>query len=214
MGKNRSKLMQLTKADTIINLDTLEEMKKLLAESTEHHKKVSEIKTPKNQIKQKMGMDYVEYPYMRRIADKYYPGWSWKVIKTELIGDKAFMVHGRLLWIDNGLPRQGDVTAAHRIQKKKDSDEYVDIGNDVKAANTDAIKKAFNMYLNIADDVYKAADTELDDNQKEVLINATKEISPEMENKIKNQIENLEIDKTNFDAALRKLRKLKENKNG
>ena len=47
---------------------------------TEKHKKVSNIKTPKPFIKKKMGMEYVEYSYMREIADKEYPGWSWKII--------------------------------------------------------------------------------------------------------------------------------------
>ena len=33
---------------------------KALSEITKHHKRVSDIKTPKAFIKQKMGMDYVE----------------------------------------------------------------------------------------------------------------------------------------------------------
>lgn len=140
------------------------------------HKKVSNIKTPKRYIKKKLNLDYVDYSYMRQVADEQYPGWSWNIIKTELIGDKAFMVHGRLLWIDNGLLRQGDVTAAHRIQRKTDNSDYVDIGNDIKAANTDAIKKAFNMFLNIADDVYKNTEIELfedKDKLKELILKVT-----------------------------------------
>ena len=74
-------------------------IKKALSRLTEHHKKVSEIKTPKPFVKQKMGMDYVEYSYMREVADKEYPGWSWTVIKTEFAGTEAYVVHGRL----NGL---------------------------------------------------------------------------------------------------------------
>ena len=100
-------------------------------------------------------MDYVEYSYMREVADKEFPGWSWTIEKTEVLGSAAYVVHGRLKWFDEGIWRQGDMCAAHRIQKKRGVDEFVDIGNDVKAANTDCIKKAFNQYMNIADDVYR-----------------------------------------------------------
>ena len=122
---------------------------------TAKHKKVSNIATPAPYIKKKMGMEYVEYSYMREVADKEYPGWSWTIINTENLGSEAFVIHGRLKWFDSGVWREGDMTAAHRIQKKRGTSEFVDIGNDIKASNTDCIKKAFNMYLNIADDVYR-----------------------------------------------------------
>jgi hypothetical protein len=62
------------------------------------------------------------------------------------------------------------MVAAHRIQKKRGTDEFVDIGNDVKASNTDCLKKALNMYLNIADDVYRNQVVDLDESEK-MLIN-------------------------------------------
>ena len=65
---------------------------------TEKHKKVSDMATPKPFIKKKMGMDYVEYSYMREIADKEYPGWSWTIQETEVLGSEAYVVHGRLKW--------------------------------------------------------------------------------------------------------------------
>ena len=37
---------------------------------TKKHKKVSNLTTPPFHIKKKMGMDYVEYSYMREVADK------------------------------------------------------------------------------------------------------------------------------------------------
>ena len=122
---------------------------------TKKHKKVSNLTTPTFYVKKKMGMDYVEYSYMREIADKEYPGWSWTIQKTEVLGSEAYVVHGRLKWYDEGIWREADMVAAHRIQKKRGTSEFVDIGNDIKASNTDCIKKAFNMYLNIADDVYR-----------------------------------------------------------
>ena len=159
---NKDEIM-LTGTDS---LNIINESLKLI---TEKHKKVSSITTPTPYIKKKMGMDYVEYSYMREIADKEYPGWSWNIIYTENLGSEAFVIHGRLKWFDSGVWREGDMTAAHRIQKKRGTDEFVDIGNDVKAANTDCIKKAFNMYLNIADDVYRnqVDDVELTDDEKD-----------------------------------------------
>ena len=139
----------------ITSVDNLEVINGIRLMITDKHKKVSRIKTPKPYIKKKMGMEYVEYDYMRSVADKEFPGWSWEVVSTEVLGSEAYVVVGRLKFYDEGIWRVGDVTAAHRIQKKRGTNEFVDIGNDIKAANTDAIKKAFNMYMNIADDVYK-----------------------------------------------------------
>ena len=176
---------------------------------TKKHKKVSNLDTPSPFIKKKMGMEYVEYSYMREVADKEYPGWSWTIQKTEVLGSEAFVVHGRLKWFDEGIWREGDMCAAHRIQKKRGIEEFVDIGNDVKAANTDCIKKAFNMYLNIADDVYRnqVEDFELSDDQKNEIIELAASIS---EDKLK-QITQLVNDKTihngNYNSSIAKLQR-------
>ena len=174
---------------------------------TDKHKKVSKIKTPKPYIKKKMGMEYVEISYMREIADKEYPGWSWLVINTEVLGSEAFVVHGRLKWYDEGIWREGDMTAAHRVQKKRGTNEFVDIGNDVKSANTDCMKKAFNMYMNIADDVYRnqIEDTELSKKQKKSLIDAAKAISTEKYDQVSTLIEEGDIYGGNYRSSLAKL---------
>ena len=205
---NKDEIM-LTGTDS---LNIINESLKLI---TEKHKKVSSITTPTPYIKKKMGMDYVEYSYMREIADKEYPGWSWTIINTENLGSEAFVIHGRLKWFDSGVWREGDMTAAHRIQKKRGTDEFVDIGNDVKAANTDCIKKAFNMYLNIADDVYRnqVDDVELTDNEKEELLLAAGSISDEILEKVKSKIDNLEIHKGNYKSSLAKLSRLSMEEN-
>ena len=205
---NKDEIM-LTGTDS---LNIINESLKLI---TEKHKKVSSITTPTPYIKKKMGMDYVEYSYMREIADKEYPGWSWTIINTENLGSEAFVIHGRLKWFDSGVWREGDMTAAHRIQKKRGTDEFVDIGNDVKAANTDCIKKAFNMYLNIADDVYRnqVDDVELTDDEKEELLLAAGSISDEILEKVKSKIDNLEIHKGNYKSSLAKLSRLSMEEN-
>ena len=92
----------------------------VLESITTNHKTVSSVETPKAYVKQKFdGMEYVEYSYMRDIANKYYPDWCWTVIKTEFAGTAAYVVHGRLSWTENGLKKWGDATASHRIQKKR-----------------------------------------------------------------------------------------------
>ena len=192
----------------LIENGSLTSIDKALNNITKHHKKVSDINTPKPFIKQKMGMDYVEYSYMREIADKHYPGWSWTVIKTEFAGTEAYVVHGRLKWFDNGVWREGDSTAAHRVQKKRGTTEYVDLGNDIKAANTDCIKKAFNMYMNICDDVYRnqVEDPELSDEQMKNLSDASKLV--EREDEIMSKVEEGVITAINYKAAMAKLERL------
>ena len=174
---------------------------------TEKHKKVSRISTPKPFIKKKMGLDYVEFSYMRDVADKEFPGWSWTIEKTEVLGSEAFVVQGRLSWYDEGIWRKADMVAAHRIQKKRGTNEFVDIGNDVKASNTDCIKKAFNMYLNIADDVYRnqVEDLELSDEQKNEILILAGDVSEERMEQVHDLIKDQAVNTANFNSSMRKL---------
>ena len=182
---------------------------------TKKHKKVSRIKTPKPFIKKKMGLDYVEFSYMRDVADKEFPGWSWTIEKTEVLGSEAYVVQGRLTWYDEGLWRKADMVAAHRIQKKRGTNEFVDIGNDVKAANTDCIKKAFNMYLNIADDVYRnqVEDLSLTDEQANDILVVAGDISEERIEQIHDLIKEQAINTANYNSSLLKLEREKEKLN-
>jgi hypothetical protein len=200
----------------IIDKSLVNDAKEMLSEITKHHKKVSDIQTPRHYIKKKMGMDYVEYSYMRSVADKEFPGWSWTVIKSEALSDFAYVVHGRLKWFDNGVWRQGDTIAAHRIQKKKGSNVYVDIGNDVKSANTDTIKKAFNMYLGIADDIYKnqVEDMELTKTQINDILNLADKVGQEYYDKVANAIDDGTIHSQNYKGMYIKTeKKIKGNDN-
>jgi hypothetical protein len=186
------------------SLENVNEIRKLI---TKKHKHVSNLKTPSPYVKKKMGLDYVEYGFMREIADKEYPGWSWTIVKTETLGSEAFMVHGRLKWYDEGIWREGDVTAAHRIQKKRGTDGFVDVGNDIKAANTDCIKKAFNMYLNICDDVYKnqVEDLTLSDDQKDTILLAAASVGERRLSEISGLVNEQVIHAGNFKSSLAKL---------
>lgn len=208
---------------TVQSRQSVKGIKDILKGVTEQHKAISKIKTPKVHIQQKPAgnnktLDFVGHPYMRDIANSEFPGWSWKIIKGEALGSEAYVVHGRLRWFDNGVWRDGDMVAAHRIQQKKDGSGFVDVGNDIKAANTDCMKKAFNVYLNIADDVYKAnikteeeierelEEKKLDGFQIERLTVLAK--GADKAQTIKNKIANGEIDKNNYEGAIAKLERL------
>ena len=186
----------------------IKEVNTALKAITKKHKKVSNIPTPKAFIKKKMGMDYVEYSTMRDVADKEYPGWSWTIISSESLGSEAYVVHGRLKWYDCGVWREGDMVAAHRIQKKKGTTEFVDVGNDIKSANTDCIKKALNQYMNICDDVYKnqVDDPELNDDQIETLRQLA--IKAQLTEKVMGQIKNGEVNNLNYKASKAKLERM------
>ena len=176
---------------------------------TAKHKKVSDMETPQHFVKKKMGMDYCEISYMREMAEKEYPGWSWTIISTEVLGSEAYVVHGRLKWYDEGVWREGDMVAAHRVQKKRGTGEFVDIGNDVKASNTDCLKKALNMYLNIADDVYRnqVEDLELSDEKKDAILEIAGECSKMRLEEIKKLIDNHTINNANYNASYAKLQR-------
>ena len=125
------------------------------------HKKTQSKETNPNHIKQKNGIDYVEFSYMRNEVDENYPLWSLIDLKfyPEFIAAGWVVVQGVLEWIEDGVRRRGSHAAAHRIQFKSGQpripENIVDLGNDIKASVTDLLKKCFNTYLSISDDVYK-----------------------------------------------------------
>ena len=197
----------------LMKVEQLDAIKSALKEVTRIHANISKKKTPKAYIKKKMGMDYVEIGYMKALADKEFPGWSWEIVKSEALGSAAYVVHGRLKWYDNGVMRTGDMVAAHRIQTKKGSSgEFVDVGNDIKSANTDCMKKALNMYMNIADDVYRNQyeDPELTDDQVKAITKLAGEISDEEFVKIDTLIQEKKLNALNYKASFAKLKRLKE----
>ena len=187
---------------------TFEDVSKSLSKITEQHKAIGRIETPKGLIKKRQGFDYVELSYMKNMANEQFPGWSWTIISSEALGSNAYVVHGRLKWIDNGLWRQGDMVAAHRIQTKRGTNEFVDIGNDIKSANTDCMKKALNVYMDIAADVYRSEDPSLDDDQIEKILSLAKKIDKETVAMIDNKIFTGEINSNNYKASVAKLERI------
>ena len=172
------------------------------------HNAISQVDTPNIYVKDKGGFDYVDEGYMRHLLNQHYPIWKWEVIKYEFIGDKVITVHGRLTVIDNGVERSFDGIDAHRIAVSKRDNSYVDLGNDLKAANSDAFKVAVNRLCNIADDVYRKRieDISLDKSQLQRIEAKLKKVKDnKVVNKIRKSIEGLTINSKNLEATLRRI---------
>ena len=179
----------MSRENSLMDLDNglhgnSKDVQEALKTITDRHTEISNIPTPKAYQYKKQDFDYVKIEYMRALANKHFTTHSWRIISTEVLGSEAYVVHGRLSWHEetNGVmvERTGDMVAAHRIQKlKNDSSKFSDIGIDIKAANTDTMKKAYNMYFNIADDVYRNQyqDIELTKEQKETLEKINEEVN-------------------------------------
>lgn len=181
------------------------------------HKKAQSKKTNPNHIKQKDGMDYVEFSYMRNEVDENYPIWSLVDLKfyTEFISTGWVMVQGTLIWMEDGIIRKGSHAAAHRIQFKKGlprtAENIVDLGNDVKAAVTDLLKKCFNTYLGISDDVYKNITIEpCDETHFKYALSLTSYVKENVKEKFKkiitDEFNSGKINLTNFDKFILSLK--------
>ena len=177
------------------------------------HQNVSEEPTPQDVVKSRNGFDYVDEGYMRWRLNQHYPIWSWEVIKYETLGDKAIVVHGRLKIMDEGIPRSFDSVAAHRIAQARSGSGYVDLGNDLKAANSDAFKVAVNRLCNVADDVYRKQyiDKTLSQNQYDALLLVMSQLDVQEAEKVEIALSSGKINTDNYDKVMSKL-KIEESK--
>ena len=173
------------------------------------HDFVSNIPTPKVFVKDKGGFDYVDEAYMRNQLNSHYPIWNWEIRKYEFMGDKVISLHGRLTIMDHGIERHFDSVAAHRIATNQKG--YVDLGNDLKAANSDCFKVAVNRLCNIADDIYRKVipDLRLSDEQKETINKMMDKGGVDVEN-MKKMMESLEINSMNYEATVRRIEQIQE----
>jgi len=145
-----------------------------IKEIRQFHVMLSNLETPKDYIKriEATGVEYPKGEYMRSLQNKYFPTSSWTIEEKPIFNANklvAWVVTGKLDWDYGyiGLPdihRTGMMAAAHQVNYKKNGD-LLDLGNDVKAANTDTWKKALNFYLDICDDVYRWMTPELSPKQ-------------------------------------------------
>ncbi len=176
------------------------------------HKSLSNTETPKPYIETRAdGFDYVDEGYMRALLNEHFPIWNWEIKKYEILGDVEIIVHGKLTVIDEGIPRNFDAVASHRIAKNAKG--YVNISNNLKSANTDAFKVAVNRLCNIADDVYRKqmVDYNLTDKQISNIEEILSGIGDnDLTDKIKDEVDSLGINSQNYKATITKLNNIKE----
>ena len=185
--------------------------RELLAALRAEKKRISGFPTPKPHVKSRPdGLDYVEEKYMRDQLNEHFPIWSWEIKKYEVLGDVEIIVHGRLTIIDHGVERHFDAIAAHRIASNQKG--YVDLGNDLKAANSDAFKVAVNRLCNVADDIYRKIipDLNLTTDQKESLSVLLDGLDGGFARDIKTKIKDMSKNSTNYEATVRKLKAMKQ----
>jgi len=165
------------------------------------YKNISKEKTPqvdgtgKKIIDQKGNYDYIIVAYMVECLDKHFPGWSWQyVAPIQFLGSEWVVAQGELLIMDEKLLAFGiqppyrkfygcnaariayKAGAAHTIEN------IIDIGNNVKSANTEAMKVAINRLTHIGDDVYgKRIEEEGAGSLEEVMIAAVEAGGGEIE---------------------------------
>jgi len=208
MSKKKIGLMPTEK--TIVDMQMSAELDHNIYDK---HQYVSEMRTPVDQIKSRSGFDYVDEGYMRWCLNKHYPIWSWEIIKYETLGDKAILVHGRLKVMDEGVPRSFDSVAAHRIAVSRSGGGYVDLGNDLKAANSDAFKVAVNRLCNVADDVYRKqyVDKTISPNQYDAMLLLMSQLDVDEAEKVEAALISGKITLDNYDKVMSKL-KIEESK--
>jgi len=190
---------------------------RIIAKVQESAKKIKELPTPETAKYTKGGSNatYVKLPYMLEMMDMIYPIWSWEIkdretFTIEIDGKtipRYFIVHGRLTFMDNGVSRVIEAVAGHRIQYLQDKSDFSDVGNDVKATNTDCMKKALSM-IGIASDVYTGGTSQKPEESgveevKQLFVKAGKDptnflTKVEAGSITKNDIENLKAQLTVF----------------
>lgn len=103
--------------------------------------------------------DFVTVSYIQK-ALNYIFGWNWdfEIVEHGIQGGQVW-VHGKLT-VRGSQPGQVIVKTQFGradLKKKRDSGEFLDFGNDLKAASSDALKKCASM-LGIASDIYGKAE--------------------------------------------------------
>ena len=166
-------------------------------------------KTPEKYIKKRPGKgggqwEFVTGGYVKKCLNLMFGfDWDFEVVKFEVIGKQAIVL-GRLTC------RSGDRTIVKQqfgrqdIKYRKDTNEPMDLGNDLKGATTDALKKCASE-IGIASDIYNKEEFEsafiISEDQEETQLQELKDLFAEktnllsdaMQKRINEIIENKEI---------------------
>jgi hypothetical protein len=139
-------------------------------------------KTPKKYIKSRPAKgggtwNYVSGAYIKKVLNLVF-GWDWdfEVITSNYYPEaKQVIVLGKLTVRSNGRQLVKMQYGRKDVICKKGTDTPLDLGNDFKAATTDALKKCANE-LGIAEDVYAPEEFK----EVEVIDDELPELTPEM----------------------------------
>lgn len=137
------------------------------------YKNISKEKTPQvdgsgKKIRDFKGnYEFIIAAYMVECLDKHFPGWSWQyVAPLQFLGAEWVVAQGELYIVDEKLLAFGIQPpyrryygcGSARVQypqgKAHDVLNIIDMNNNVKSANTEAMKVAINRLTHIGDDVY------------------------------------------------------------
>lgn len=160
----------------VLNTETIDDtfllkIERIKKSMYEKKQEISGRITPNN-MRKKMGdsskkinwndIEFIPEHFMRDILSKEFI-WSWDGCGSqplqvhERIGTISFT--GTLSIMDNGIKRTFTSCGGSAIKIKSGQsptpENLVNFDNDVKAANTQALKKAINMLTHIGDDVYR-----------------------------------------------------------
>jgi len=186
---------ETTQPIALYSKEFLDKIKQFKADMHQFYADIGAEKTPKYDgagreiIKKRPdGYDYLPETYMRSKLDQHFPGWSWVMGgPPQFIGTEWTFVWGTLSIIDEHLLafninppiRKYSGTNGVRVKFKSGAphtaENVIDIGNDVAAANSKALKIAINRLTRVGDDVYGKRIDEEGAGSLEEIIMATNE---------------------------------------
>ena len=177
-------------------------------------------RTPANHIKTRPALgggtwQYVSGTYVQKVLNLMF-GWAWDFeIVSEIIQDGEAIVKGRLTVNTGGQKIIKTQYGNKKIMKKRNNGEALSLGNDLKAAATDALKKCAAQ-LGIAQDVYapneftevEVLSEEQHEHDADVLIKAVKQ-DIELLSNVSQEIIEKAIESKNLDVLFKLVRNIR-----
>lgn len=118
----------------------------------------------------------------------------------------SFKLTGTLTFYDGGMKREFSSTFINRIHYKKGVLELVDPGNDAKAANMNAIKKAMQVAMSFFADVYKYDTASIPEHLVSKLMKLAEDVGGvELGEDMERRIADDEINNSNINGAILRL---------
>ncbi len=156
-------------------------------------------KTPEKYVKKRPGKgggqwEFVTGGYVKKCLNLMFGfDWDFEVIKFEVIGKQAIVL-GKLTCRSGNRTIIKQQFGRQDIKYRKDTNEPMDLGNDLKGATTDALKKCASE-IGIASDIYNKEEFE-----------SSFIISDEQEENLLSELKNLEAEKSKLISEPMKIR--------